>query len=474
MTRLFALLALTAGSLSAVAADWKPAPSPLMTTYGAAVTPENAWREYPRPQLIRREWQNLNGLWDYAIKAKADAKPGQFDGKILVPFCAESALSGVGKPVMPDQYLWYRRDLLVPPSWGGKRILLHFGAVDWESVISVNGKELLTHRGGSDPFSVDITDALKDGKGELVVRVWDPTDTMSQPRGKQVLKPGGIFYTPVTGIWQTAWLECVPVQHLTRVLFTPDLDKGEVECLASATGAGVVTLTIKSTAGEVVVQGKANEPFRFKFAATNPWTPETPNLVDVKVTLDSGDSADSYFAMRKISIGPDDKGVTRMLLNNKFVFQYGPLDQGWWPDGLLTPPSDEALKSDVVYLKKIGCNMLRKHIKVEPATFYRHCDELGLLLWQDMPSGYLPPRQGVAPGAAKDVPFTAEESAVFEKELKLMIDHLRFFPSIVVWVPYNEGWGQHDTNPVLKMTKAYDPSRLVNGPSGWEDRGTAT
>ena len=475
MTRFLTLFALLAGAASAPAADWKPAPSPLMTEWGKGVTPENAWREYPRPQMVRREWQNLNGLWDYAIKPKGDAKPGEFDGKILVPFCAESSLSGVGKPVKPDEYLWYKRDLLIPPSWAGKRILLHFGAVDWESVISVNGKELMTHTGGSDPFSVDITDALKGGKGELVVRVWDPTDTLSQPRGKQVLKPGGIFYTAVTGIWQTAWLECVPTAHITRVVFTPDFDKGEVECRVSATGPGKVMVMSRVGYGAIEAKsmgsGEANKPFRFKVSTDKPWTPDSPNLTDVTVMLDSGDRVDSYFAMRKISIGPDENGVTRMLLNNKFVFQYGPLDQGWWPDGLLTPPSDAALKSDVVYLKKIGCNMLRKHIKVEPARFYRHCDELGLLLWQDMPSGYQPRFQGVGPGSAKDAPFTPEQTATFEKELKAMIDHLRGFASIVVWVPYNEGWGQHDTNATLKMVKEYDPSRLVNGPSGWQDRG---
>jgi hypothetical protein len=472
MTRLLSLLAFGLTATALPAADWMPAKTPLTTRWGKAVTPENAWREYPRPQMVRKEWKNLNGLWDYAVAPKSAEMPKGYDGKILVPYCIESSLSGVGKRVTPDQSLWYKREITIPPSWAGKRILLHFGAVDWESTISVNGKELLNHKGGNVPFSVDITDALKkDGTGELVVRVWDPTDTMSQPRGKQVLKPGGIWYTPVTGIWQTVWLEAVPAAHLTQVVFTPDIDAGEVECRATAAGkAGKVTVADAKT-GAVLGSGPSNAPFTFKFATDKLWTPDTPTLNEVTVTLDSGDAASSYFAMRKISVGPDDKGVTRMLLNNKFVFQYGPLDQGWWPDGLLTPPSDAALKYDVEYLKSIGCNMLRKHIKVEPARFYRHCDELGLLVWQDMPSGFVERKQGVSPGGKTDAPFTAADAGQFHGELRDMIDHLRGFPCIVVWVPYNEGWGQHDTNAVLKWTQAYDPSRLVNGPSGWQDRG---
>lgn len=463
--------------------DWKPAPVPLMTRWGKKVTPENVWTEYPRPQMVRKGWQNLNGLWDYAITKKDAPKPEKWDGRILVPFCAESALSGVGKSVTKDQNLWYRRQIEVPAAWKDMRVVLHFGAVDWEATVFVNGKELVTHRGGNDPFSIDITDALKDGDGELVVRVWDPTDSGAQPRGKQVNRPEGIWYTPVTGIWQTVWLEPVRETHIQSVKVTPDVDKGEVEFVVDAVGkfaggGASVHITGKGDS-KVIGKGKPGQPFRVKVEKPQLWTPDTPHLteVDVSLTTDINDSANhdtvgTYFAMRKISTAKDEKGVMRLMLNNKPLFQYGPLDQGWWPDGLLTPPSDEAMKYDLEVLKKLGFNMLRKHIKIEPARYYRHCDELGLLVWQDMPSGGVPTRgQLIPPGAKEDAKFTEAEKKQFRTELKAMIDHLRFFPSIVVWVPFNEGWGQHDTNDVLKWVKGYDPSRLVNGPSGWEDRG---
>jgi hypothetical protein len=475
LSRVLSLLLVTLCG-SAVAADWKPAASPLMTKWGKKVTPENAWKEYPRPQLVRKDWQNLNGLWDYAITDKGAAKPVKWDGQILVPFCVESALSGVGKFVSKDQNLWYRRTIDAA-AWAGKRVLLHFGAVDWEATVWVNGRELGTHKGGSDPFSFDVTDALKDGKGELVLRVWDPTDTGSQPRGKQVSKPGGIWYTPVTGIWQTVWMEPVREAYIESVRFTPDIDKGEVEVLAVVRGSAESVAVGKDGANTLVAfgSGKPNEPFRFKVPNPKLWSPDAPHLETIRVQLSTGnrewDRVDSYFAMRKISAAKDDKGVLRLMLNNKPLFQVGPLDQGWWPDGLLTPPSDEAMKYDLEVLKKVGFNMLRKHIKVEPARLYRHCDELGLLVWQDMPSAGIEKTQFIRPDAKTDATFTADDKKQFRTELKAMIDHLRFFPCIVVWVPFNEGWGQHDTNDVLKWVKEYDPTRLVNGPSGWTDRG---
>jgi hypothetical protein len=471
------------------AADWKPAAAPLMTKWGKLVTPENAWKEYPRPQLVRTEWTNLNGLWDYAITDKDAKRPEKWDGQILVPFCVESALSGVGKGVTKDQNLWYRRAIEVPAGWNRRRVLLNFQGVDWEATVFVNGKELGTHRGMSDPFSFDITDALKDGKGELIVRVWDPTDDGAQPRGKQVKKPGGIWYTPVTGIWQSVWMEPVYPWHLTRLGITPDVDKGEVTIRVEAAGAADdlavrvqadpkilegLALQYRGAAGDAT--GKAGEPITIKLPDPKLWSPDSPHLYGLKVTVvykgKPADEVDSYFAMRKISAAKDDKGVMRLMLNNKPVFQLGPLDQGWWPDGLLTPPSDEAMAYDLKVLKQLGMNMLRKHIKVEPARLYHHCDTLGLLVWQDMPSGGIPARrQFISPNAKEDASFTDEEKKQFRAELKAMIDHLRFFPCIYCWVPFNEGWGQHDTNDILKWVKESDPTRLVNGPSGWADRG---
>ena len=482
MFRILAPLLLAQLAASAHAAEWKPAPSPLMTKWGKKITPANAWQEYPRPQLVRKDWQNLNGLWDYAITKKDVPKPEKWDGEILVPFCAESALSGVGKAVSPEQNLWYRRTVEVPEGWKGKRVLLHFGAVDWEAVVSVNGKELGTHKGGSDPFSFDITDALKAGKNELVVKVWDPSDTGSQPRGKQKLKPESIWYTPVTGIWQTVWMEPVNDRWIKSVKVDVDYQKGQIEVIAEmGRKFGYQYTGIEVLDGDKVVGNSAGAGGAFtkpiKIPDFKPWTPDTPHLYRVRVTalgmkLDEGmDKVETYFAFRKIEVAKDDKGIPRLMLNNKPLFQLGPLDQGWWPDGLLTPPSDAAMKYDLEVLKKLGFNMLRKHIKVEPARYYRHCDELGLLVWQDMPSGFLDPKQFVQPNWKEDAVFGPVEKKQFRAELKAMIDHLRFFPSIVVWVPFNEGWGQHDTNEILKWVKEYDPTRLVNGPSGWTDRG---
>jgi hypothetical protein len=477
----FCFLVLFCVFVPTVAAQWKPAPAPLMTEWGKRVTPENVWREYPRPQLVRKEWVNLNGLWDYAITQKGTAKPEKWDGQILVPFCVESALSGVGKRVTKDQNLWYRRTVLVPPSWKGQRLMLYFQAVDFEATVWLNGKELGTHRGMSDPFSFDVTDALTPGENELVLRVWDPTDEGSQPRGKQVRRPGGIWYTPVTGIWQTVWMEPVRDVYVKSVRFTPDIEKGEVECLVDVANAtDRITVSVNTFDFKVAGAGYPGKPFRIKVPDPKLWSPDSPHLYGVEVRLtrehpgpmmrEAIEFVTSYFAMRKVSAAKDEQGVMRLMLNNKPLFQIGPLDQGWWPDGLLTPPSDEAMVYDLKVLKQLGMNMLRKHIKVEPARLYHHCDRLGLLVWQDMPSGFLDPKQFVKSDWKNDAEFSAEDKRQFRTELKAMIDHLRFFPCIYCWVPFNEGWGQHDTNEILKWVKEYDPTRLVNGPSGWTDR----
>jgi len=476
-------------------ADWAPAPTPLTTEWGRKVTPDNAWREYPRPQLTRDAWQCLNGLWEYAIEDRpggeggvpgaAGAPPTSWDGTILVPFCPESSLSGVGKSVTKEQFLWYRRGFTVPEGWQGKRVMLRFDAVDWHSSVWVNGAKLGDHAGGSDPFAYDVTDHLRKGTNEILLRAWDPSDEGPQPRGKQKLRPEGIWYTPVSGIWQSVWLEPVPERHVTGVFPVADTERGEVEFtveLAGQAPAGPQPARVRIVEGEgparkILGEGPVGEPIRFAVKEPRLWTPDDPHLYPVNVELVGADGkvADrvgTYFALRTITTARDDKGILRLCLNGRPLFQIGPLDQGWWPDGLLTPPSDAAMKHDLEVLTSLGMNMLRKHIKVEPARYYHHCDTLGLLVWQDQPSGMGAGRkQFVQPDWKEDGEFTAEEKGQFRAELAAMIDRLRFFPSIVVWVPFNEGWGQHDTNEVLAWVKERDSTRLVDGPSGWTDRG---
>ncbi len=476
---LFNLLAIFfIASLPTFAADWKPAPSPLMTRWGKSVNPQNAHREYPRPQMVRKNWLNLNGLWQYAITKKDAEKPTRFAGQILVPFCIESALSGVGKAVKPDEALWYRRTFTKPNLKPGEKLLLHFGAVDWHAKVFINDKLKGEHRGGFDPFTFDITGALKkSGEQEIKVWVWDPTDTGAQPRGKQVLQPGSIWYTAVTGIWQTTWLETVPASSIERLAVTPDVDASVVQVAALVSGAAnnqrlKVTVYDK---GKVVatLTDSADKPLRVAIPNAKLWSPDSPFLYDLTVELTAGrrviDRVTSYVGLRKIEARKAADKVLRLFLNNQPLFQIGPLDQGWWPDGLLTPPSEEAMVYDVQVLKKLGFNMLRKHVKVEPATFYYHCDKLGMLVWQDMPSGI--DSELEKKRDRDDAEFKPENKTEFRAELKAVIDALRHFPSIVIWVPFNEGWGQHDTNEITRWVMDYDRTRLVNGPSGWTDRG---
>ena len=473
--------AITVGVLSVMAmvangAQWKPAAAPLMTKWAADVKPDAAWPEYPRPQMVREEWQNLNGLWEYTIRPDTmSAMPPTYEGEILVPFCIESALSGVKKAITPKDTLWYRRTFTVPDDWAGKRLLLHFGAVDWQCQVWVNDTHVGNHTGGYDPFTFDITDALK-GAGEqtLVVKVHDPTDGHWQPRGKQVLKPRGIWYTAVSGIWQTVWLEPVPEQSIANVKIVPDVDTGTVRVTVSArrTGGDKVHALVAFDGGKVAagvgVPGKA---FTISIRKPKLWSPAAPHLYDLHVHLEREsrrvDKVTCYFGMRKIAIARDEQGVNRLLLNNKPLFQLGPLDQGWWPDGLYTAPTDAALRYDVEITRKLGFNMCRKHVKVEPARWYYWCDKLGLMVWQDMPSGdrYVKKDQ-------PDIKRSPESARNFRTEWKAVIDALQNHPSIVVWVPFNEGWGQFQTAKVLDWTKQHDPSRLVDGPSGWQDRGS--
>ncbi|MDO4586213.1 MAG: glycoside hydrolase family 2 TIM barrel-domain containing protein [Planctomycetia bacterium] len=449
--------------------DWKPAKGILLSKFAKDVNPNNVLQEYPRPQMVRDEWRNLNGLWDYAI-LPVDQKYDDDQGEILVPFAVESALSGVARRVGKDNNLWYEKSIEIPKKWNGKRIMLNFGAVDWKCEIFVNDKLVGSHQGGYTPFSVDITDALEnDDDQEILVKVWDPTTDGPQPIGKQHNNPHGIWYTPVTGIWQTVWMEPVSAAHITKVLPISNIDDKTVSVTVFAEGIDDDCEAMLKGKTAKFVDGKAT--ISFDFADAELWTPDNPKLYDLSVSLkqkgETVDKVKTYFAMRKISLGKTEDGITRMMLNNEFLFQHGPLDQGWWPDGLYTAPTDEALKFDVQMTKEFGFNMLRKHVKVEPARFYYHCDSMGMLVWQDMPSGdtahYISPTD---PDAVR----SPESVAIYEDELKQMISAFEFFPSIIMWVPFNEGWGQFDTPRIVDMVRQLDGTRLVNNTSGWSDR----
>ncbi len=477
------LLPLVFAPVASLSAPPQVPEAPLMTRWAAEVSADNVHAEYPRPQLVRDDWLNLNGHWEYAIRPRGGSSPSGFDGRILVPFPVESALSGVMERVGDDNELWYRRRFATPDLPETDRALLHFGAVDWHASVWVNDVEVGQHRGGYDAFTFDITDALIDGgEQEIVVRVWDPTDAGFQPRGKQVNEPRGIWYTPVTGIWQTVWLETVPEVSIAGLEMVPDIDAGALRVRVrvrtterrGGEGSGLTlyaevrdgTRPVATAVGDAV-SGGAGGGGELELAIPDAklWSPESPFLYDLAVELRQGDelvdAVDSYFGMRKIALAEDDDGFVRLMLNNEPLFQYGTLDQGWWPDGLYTAPTDEALRSDIEVLKQLGFNMTRKHVKVEPARWYYWCDKLGLLVWQDMPSGEDP-----------DLERSAESASNYLRELAEMIDLLRNQPSIVVWVPFNEGWGQFDTDGVLSWVKEYDPTRLVDGPSGWTDRGS--
>ncbi len=488
----FTLLFLLIGTTCCLAADlpgnWTPVEGKIKSIFAKDVDPNNPHPEYPRPQLARKQWKNLNGLWDYAITGEKAAQPEGFDGKILVPFAVESSLSGVGRKVGADNRLWYKRTFTVPADWKDKRVRLNFGAVDWDSTVFVNGKEIGNHKGGYSPFSYDITDALT-GSGEqtLVVSVWDPTDDRggTQPRGKQHNHPHGIWYTAVTGIWQTVWIEPVAETFIQKIKAVPNLEEGTITLNVDVQGAkdgDQIEATVVSTGSRGMMRGRAvhvqiakekgdaASPLAIKIKRPNLWTPETPNLYELKLAVVRNgkpvDAVDSYFAMRDIKLGKDEKGHTRILLNGKFVFQHGPLDQGWWPDGLYTAPTDKALEYDVKKTKEFGYNMLRKHVKTEPDRFYYHCDRLGMLVWQDMPSGdkYIGPND-------PDIQRTPESEAQFRAELMEMILSLDNHPSIVIWVPFNEGWGQFKTAEIAEFCSGLDPTRLINSVSGWADRG---
>ena len=453
--------------------QWAPAGDKIMTTWAEQVDPANVLPEYPRPQLVRADWQNLNGLWDYAITEK-DAKPEAYEGKILVPFAVESALSGVGRPVTEKDALWYSREFRVPRQWKGKRVMLNFGAVDWHAQVYVDGQLVGEHKGGYDPFSFDVTDYLAKGKTHnLTVRVYDQTNLWYQPCGKQIFNPRGIWYTPVTGIWQTVWMEPVEAAHVESYMAVSDLSEGKVKVSVEAAGlAEGDVCKVELYDGQTLVAEAEGLEAELAVAEPKLWSPDSPFLYDLKLTvLRNGkvlDQAQGYTAMREITVARDEAGHKRMLLNGEALFHYGPLDQGWWPDGLYTAPTDEALAFDIEKTKEFGYNMIRKHVKVEPARWYWHCDRLGMLVWQDMPS----PKHGDNKWGRKnydegtDSQITQEGKDNFYNEWAQIINDFKVFPSIVVWVPFNEAWGQFDTDDVVKFTREQDPTRLINYASG--------
>ena len=454
-------------------ANWKPVGGYIMTDWAKKVTPAKVLPEYPRPQMAREKWRNLNGLWNYSLSDKAAiSAPQDNDGQILVPFPYESALSGVGKKSIPDKKLWYRRSFTVPADWAGQRVILHFGAVNWEAKVKVNGKPAGSHKGGYDAFEFDITDTLQSGENTLEVSASNPIDDEGgQVLGKQRKTPGGIWYSASTGIWQTVWLEPVPTVSIQDLQITPDIDDNTLSVnarIAGAPGAATsgATVQIEALDGGRSLAKKTGAPGQnLALAIPNPklWTPDAPKLYDLRVSLlQNGkpvDSVTSYFAMRKTSVARDAKGAMRLMLNNRFQMQYGVLDQGYWPDGLYSAPTDEALASDIVMAKKLGFNLVRKHAKVESARWYYHADKLGVLVWQDMPQMFV---NAPAPDVA----------AQFKAEWKRIIEQHRNAPSIIVWTPFNEGWGQHATSSIASFTKSLDQSRPVNEASGWNDAGS--
>jgi len=471
-----AVICLILSSQAVMHAQWKPAGDKIKTSWAEEIDTENVLNEYPRPIMERKEWKNLNGLWDYSIRERGKEQPKKIDGKILVPFPVESSLSGVMKEVGASNEVWYNTNFTIPDGWNEKNILLNFGAVDWKADVWINDIKVGSHTGGYEPFSFDITPFLNNKKSQqLTVKVWDPSDEGPQPRGKQVKNPEGIWYTPVTGIWQTVWLEPVNKRRLENLKFTPDIDKNQIKISAEGRNTkygDIVEVTVYD-GSKVIGKSKSvvGEEFEISINNSKLWSPESPFLYRTTVKLISEgevkDEIKSYFGMRKISSKRDENGIVRMQLNNEDYFQFGPLDQGWWPDGLYTAPTDEALKYDILKIKALGFNMIRKHVKVEPARWYTHCDEIGILVWQDMPNG------GRGPGwqsrnffkGSEDQRSQASED-IYRKEWKGILDHLISYPSIVVWVPFNEAWGQFGTEEITNWTKNYDPTRLVNSASG--------
>ncbi|MBD5162984.1 MAG: MFS transporter [Oscillibacter sp.] len=459
---------------------------PLLTPWGEKLDRDHPLPEYPRPQLRRESWLNLNGRWQYAIRPGKEKMPSAFDGEIIVPFSPESFLSGVQKTVMPDDRLWYQRTFTLPEGFRKDRVLLHFGAVDQSCEVSVNGRSVGGHEGGYLPFTCDITDALTEGENTLVVSVTDATSRSRHAYGKQSFAPGGIWYTPQSGIWQTVWLESVPENYVERLIITPLYDSGEVRFILRAKDPEGANIVIRRD-GAVIAEdwydaGRGELTMSIPDEHFRPWSPEDPFLYDVTVRLNGGDAVESYFGMRKFGVA-ELGGKKVMALNDKPIFLSGVLDQGYWSDGLYTPAGDEAMVFDIKKMKDCGFNMLRKHIKIEPLRWYYHCDRLGMIVWQDLVSGgsrldplviQVLPFLGVNLQDGKYHRFGREDEAgreQFVRDLRETVELLYNVPSLAVWVPFNEGWGQFDSLKAAQMLWEQDPTRLVDHASGWHDQG---
>lgn len=478
------------------AQSWSPVQDKIMSRWAKRLSVDNVWQEYPRPQFKRNQWKNLNGLWDYAVLKNHQGQPQEFQGEILVPFSFEAPLSGVGKSITPNDKMWYKKTFSLPKDWKEKDVLLHFEAVDYQCSIWINDVLVGQHKGGFDRFSFNITPYLKTkGVQKIILAVQDDTNFSSQPRGKQQISSSGIYYTPVSGIWQTVWLESVSSDaYLKEVKITTDIDSGSVTLIPFTQITLIPGYEVNTEVyfeGKKIVSGSTlpDTPLSLKLEHVQLWSPDHPHLYDVKMSLinPSGmviDQVNSYFGMRKISL-ENHKGVKYLFLNNEPLFHYGTLDQGWWPGGLLTPPSDEAMRYDIEMTKAMGFNMIRKHVKIEPDRWYYHCDQLGIMVWQDMPSYNrlaLKTPAEMEKTKRKDRIYNAlerikredadlnrrsEDAAQFEWELRRMVDLHFNSPSIVMWIPFNEGWGQYDTCRITDFIKKLDPNRLVNPTSGW-------
>ncbi len=450
--------------------------------------------EYPRPQLRREHWKNLNGTWEYAIRPEGEGFPSEYDGTVLVPFPLESELSGVHKTLLPDETLWYRLEFTIPEAWHQQHVLIHFGAVDFACKLWINRQVIGEHKGGYLPVSFDISGALTPGANELILSVIDPSDSGLQERGKQVLHPSGIWYTAISGIWQTVWLESLPRVFIKEVISTPNIDDASImvqvilsESVDTPAYSNEIILLDQD---QIVARAACVPGAAVKLHIDKPglWSPESPHLYDLQVILyyqqQVLDRVKSYTAMRKFSLVKDEQGCLRFALNNKPLFLFGPLDQGYFPDGLYTPPSEAAMISDIEFTKSIGCNMIRKHVKVEPARWYYHCDRLGMIVWQDMPNGGIPDRPwqatlSLALGYRRSDRVLlkrfgrrhSDNREFFKAELHQMIDHLKSFPCIAVWVPFNESWGQFHAKEMANFVRRLDPTRLVDHASGWFDQG---